>query len=89
MSAYGTITRATSLTPLHPRSYLLPSTPALASPALTLFPLTRTTVDPSLLSYLTSVFNAVVAEGRTYPQQEQLTVEEFVRSFPCPLQRCG
>ena len=72
MSAYGPITRATSSTPLVPRSYLLP-TSSLTSPALTLFPLTRSTVPAGLLSYLAGVFNAVVEEGRTYPQQEQLS----------------
>lgn len=84
MSAYGAIARpaTNSSSPLSPTSYLLPT-----QQALTVFPLTRAVVDPALVAYLTSVFNDVVREGRTYPQKDELTEDEFVRAFPPPAPR--
>jgi hypothetical protein len=45
---------------------------------LTVFPCTRETVDLELVEYLAEVFNEVVQEGRTYPQKEKLSLDEFV-----------
>lgn len=81
MSAYGAIARPSgaSRAQLRPRSYVLP-----ARSVLTVFPSRRESVDDELVAYLARVFNTVVEEGRTYPQKEQLTRDEFVRlcSFP-------
>lgn len=78
MSAYGTITRASATDPstLVPRSLLLPN-----GAAMTVFPCTRASVAPELIEYLAAVFNAVVDEGRTYPQMGKLTTEQFAAYF--------
>lgn len=65
--------------PLVPRTYKLAN-----SQALTVFPVSRETVPDGLLAYLQTVFNDVVEEGRTYPQMNPLSLDEFVR-FPLPL----
>lgn len=79
MSAYGAIPRpTTSSTPrLLARSYALPS----PGKYLTVFPFKLSNVDQELVSYLAKVFNAVVEEGRTYPQKEPLTEDEFAGYF--------
>ncbi|KAK4700249.1 Ca2+:H+ antiporter, partial [Phenoliferia sp. Uapishka_3] len=79
MSAYGAIAKPSHSipsTPVTPTSYLLPT-----KQALTVFPCTRASVDQQLISYLAKVFNDVVREGRTYPQQQELTEEEFANYF--------
>ncbi|KAI5479215.1 GCN5-related N-acetyltransferase (GNAT) [Pseudohyphozyma bogoriensis] len=38
-------------------------------------------VDKELVAYLTSVFNDVIEEGRTYPQKEKHTEEQFSNYF--------
>lgn len=50
----------------------------LEAEAMTVFPLVRSTVPEELLVYLSEVFNEVLKEGRTYPQKELMSVEEFV-----------
>ena len=74
MSAYGAIARPATTTSevATPTSYILPS-----KQALTVFPCTRASVDEALIAHLAGVFNEVVREGRTYPQQEALTHVEF------------
>ncbi|PRQ72752.1 hypothetical protein AAT19DRAFT_16676 [Rhodotorula toruloides] len=59
--------------PLVPRTYKLAN-----SQALTVFPVSRKTVPDELLAYLQGVFNDVVEEGRTYPQMNPLSLDEFV-----------
>jgi len=78
MSAYGTIVRASATDPstLVPRSILLPN-----GDAITVFPCTRATVSAELVEYLAAVFNAVVDEGRTYPQMGTLSIEQFAAYF--------
>lgn len=78
MSAYGPILRASATDPstLVPRSLLLPN-----GAAMTVFPCTRATAPPALVAYLAAVFNAVVAEGRTYPQLGELSEEQFAAYF--------
>ncbi|KAM0755375.1 hypothetical protein T439DRAFT_295311 [Meredithblackwellia eburnea MCA 4105] len=77
MSAYGAIARPkVSGGKPTPSSYILPN-----GQALTVFPCTRASVDDELVEYLAGVFNDVVREGRTYPQKEPLTVEEFANYF--------
>ena len=75
MSAYGAIAKpaTTTSSPVTPTSYILPT-----KQALTVFPCTRASVDDALISYLARVFNDVVEEGLTYPQQKILTEDEFV-----------
>lgn len=46
---------------------------------MTLFPVRRESVSDALVQYLANVFNDTVEDGRTYPQQEKLTLEQFVR----------
>lgn len=53
----------------------------LEADAMTIFPLVRSTVPKELLIYLSEVFNEVLKEGRTYPQKEIMTVDEFVSFF--------
>lgn len=77
MSAYGAIKRASEplVAPkLLPRSYALPK----GDNVLTVFPVRRETVTEELITYLQGVFNAVVEEGRTYPQMGVQSFEEFV-----------
>ncbi|BGO96745.1 hypothetical protein JCM10021v2_000379 [Rhodotorula toruloides] len=62
--------------PLVPRTYKLAN-----SQALTVFPVSRKTVPDELLAYLQGVFNDVVEEGRTYPQMNPLSLDEFAAYF--------
>ncbi|CEQ42116.1 SPOSA6832_03897 [Sporobolomyces salmonicolor] len=75
MSAYGKIAAPirTAGEPLVPRTYPLPRRGA----AVTVFPCNRETVSNELIEYLASVFNDVVEEGRTYPQREKLSFDDF------------
>lgn len=41
----------------------------------------RNTVPQPLVEYLAKIFNDVVEEGRTYPQELKLTLEEFYGYF--------
>ncbi|GAA5977341.1 hypothetical protein JCM11641_000069 [Rhodosporidiobolus odoratus] len=79
MSPYGGSipTPARTGGPLAPRTYPL----AKPGTALTVFPSRRETVPHELVEYLASVFNAVVEEGRTYPQMSALSVGEFAAYF--------
>ncbi|ORY85403.1 hypothetical protein BCR35DRAFT_302888 [Leucosporidium creatinivorum] len=63
---------------LLPRTFLLPGG---AGKALTVFPVTRETVSDELVEYLRGVFNAVVEEGRTYPQLGEQSFEQFAGYF--------
>ncbi|BGP21766.1 hypothetical protein JCM10295v2_000641 [Rhodotorula toruloides] len=62
--------------PLVPRTYKLANLQAL-----TVFPVSRKTVPDELLAYLQGVFNDVVEEGRTYPQMNPLSLDEFAAYF--------
>ncbi|GAA6036864.1 hypothetical protein JCM8097_006320 [Rhodosporidiobolus ruineniae] len=79
MSPYGAIStpQRTTAGPLLPRSYPL----AKPGAALTVFPVRRDTVPNELVEYLAGVFNDVVEEGRTYPQIDKLSVDEFAGYF--------
>ncbi|GAA5952903.1 hypothetical protein JCM21900_004259 [Sporobolomyces salmonicolor] len=79
MSAYGKIAAPirTAGEPLVPRTYPLPRRGA----AVTVFPCDRETVSNELIEYLASVFNDVVEEGRTYPQREKLSFDDFAAYF--------
>lgn len=60
---------------LVPRSYPLPR----AGAALTVLPVRRESVPTALVEFLRDTFNDVVEEGKTYPQMNQLSLDEFVR----------
>jgi hypothetical protein len=78
MSAYGTIARPTSTrdTRLEPRLVPLAS----REQCLAVFPLRADAVPAELAQHLRDTFNAVVAEGRTYPQLDTLDDDAF-RSY--------
>lgn len=78
MSAYGTITRSGAApdSPLHPRSFVLPN-----GRTMTVFPCTRASVSSELIGYLAGVFAETVQAGRTYPQIEVQTTDEFAGYF--------
>ncbi|GAA5947141.1 hypothetical protein JCM3765_002175 [Sporobolomyces pararoseus] len=77
MSAYGAIATPQRQVQLVPRTYPL----AKEGEALTIFPVRKDTVPQSLVEYLAQVFNDTVEDGRTYPQQEKLTLDEFYAYF--------
>lgn len=74
MSAYGTISTPQNTAKLVPRTYAL----AKEGEALTVFPVRRSTVPQDLVEYLAGIFNDTVQDGRTYPQQDKLSLDEFV-----------
>jgi len=90
MSAYGQIKRnkTDSISRLRPRTYILPD----PSASLTVFPF-QDVMSPGRLAlqdsdrleplwiHLSRLFDAIVAEGRTYPQEEQLGLEGFKNYF--------
>ncbi|GAA6061933.1 hypothetical protein JCM10212_001501 [Sporobolomyces blumeae] len=77
MSAYGAIATPERTVQLVPRTYPL----AAQGEALTCFPVRRDSVPAPLVDYLASVFNDVVEEGRTYPQKDKLSLDEFYAYF--------
>lgn len=79
MSPYGKIATplGRSSAPLPVRTFQLPR----ASTSMTVFPLREDTAPPALVQYLHDVFNAVVEEGRTYPQLDLLSLDEFAAYF--------
>ncbi|GAA5837472.1 hypothetical protein JCM5353_001732 [Sporobolomyces roseus] len=77
MSAYGAIKTPEKTVRLAPRTYPL----AAEGTALTCFPVRRDTVPQPLVEYLAKIFNDVVEEGRTYPQESKLTIDEFYAYF--------
>ncbi|BGP12894.1 hypothetical protein JCM10213v2_000811 [Rhodosporidiobolus nylandii] len=78
MSPYsGSIALPRRTGPLVPRSYPL----AKPGAALTVFPVRRDSVPDELVEYLAGVFNDVVDEGKTYPQMDRLSVQEFAGYF--------
>jgi hypothetical protein len=83
MSPYGgSIATPTRKGPLVPRSYALPGD---GSKALTVFPLaSRSEAPDELLAFLKDTFNDVVREGRTYPQMNELSLDEFVSCLRFP-----
>ncbi|GAA5864583.1 hypothetical protein JCM3774_005174 [Rhodotorula dairenensis] len=83
MSPYGgSIATPTRKGPLVPRSYALPGDGAPSGKALTVFPLaSRSEAADELLGFLNDTFNDVVEEGRTYPQMNQLSLDEFAAYF--------
>lgn len=87
MSPYGgSIATPARKGPLVPRSYALPGNGPDSRKALTVFPLaSRSDAADELLDFLKDTFNDVVEEGRTYPQMNQLSLDEFVRWTPPPL----
>ena len=79
MSAYGAIklpARKAEIS-LKPRFYRT----AQNDTAVVVFPLRRDDVVQELSSYLAAVFNQVVEEGKTYPQEDQLSQESFDAYF--------
>ncbi|KAF5348702.1 hypothetical protein D9758_006778 [Tetrapyrgos nigripes] len=90
MSAYGTFTRSTGDYQL---GAILPSTIWCTNvsssnntpdrPYITIHHVTLTNAlpAPGLISHLASVFGAVVEEGRTYPQEDVITVDSFEKYF--------
>ncbi|GAA5980134.1 hypothetical protein JCM10908_001546 [Rhodotorula pacifica] len=80
MSPYGgSIGLPTRKGPLVPRSYALPGD---GSKALTVFPLaSRSEAPDELLEFLKDTFNDVVEEGRTYPQMNKHSLDEFAAYF--------
>ncbi|TNY21356.1 hypothetical protein DMC30DRAFT_416112 [Rhodotorula diobovata] len=62
---------------LVPRSYPLPR----AGAALTVLPVRRESVPTALVEFLRDTFNDVVEEGKTYPQMNQLSLDEFCAYF--------
>ncbi|GAA5922300.1 Spt10p [Sporobolomyces koalae] len=77
MSAYGAIPTPEQSVQLVPRTYPL----AQAGQALTVFPVRKNTVPQALVEYLAGIFNDTVEDGRTYPQQEKLSLDEFYAYF--------
>ncbi|OAV94911.1 hypothetical protein PTTG_04669 [Puccinia triticina 1-1 BBBD Race 1] len=91
MSAYGPISkRTTTATPLRPRTYRLPD----QSASLTVFPIQDVLSSESddviiknpdrfepLWKHLSGLFDSIVAEGRTYPQEEMLGLDGFKKYF--------
>ena len=90
MSVYGTIKRnqPKSMSRLGPQTYTLPD--PLASLMVFQF---QDVMSPSCLAlqdsdlleplriHLSLLFDAIVAKGRTYPQEEQLGLEGFKNYF--------
>jgi len=73
MSAYGSISAPKRTTVLKPRAFPS-SNPALI---LVVFPLRKEDVPHELASLLHTIFNDVVQEGKTYPQDEPLSEAAF------------
>lgn len=76
MSAYGTIAaplRSKDSAPVLPRVYALPSD----SHNLAVVPLRRESVPDELAAHLHQLFNGIVEEGRTYPQEATLDLQAF------------
>lgn len=61
----------------------VPISLALAAPDsfLTIFPLRRANAPPGLVAFLAETFNAVVAAGRTYPYDQEHSVDQFAAVF--------
>ncbi|KAA1079313.1 hypothetical protein PGT21_007574 [Puccinia graminis f. sp. tritici] len=90
MSAYGQIRKNPSKTTsqLRPRTYRLPD----QSASLTVFPI-QDVLSPdglivknpdrfeALWKHLSGLFDSIVAEGRTYPQEEELALDGFKNYF--------
>jgi hypothetical protein len=85
MSAYGKIA-----TPQRTTQALLPRAYPLGERAhqeygthseLVVFPVTLATCPPALVLHLSTIFNDVVREGRTYPQEKELSLGEFEAYF--------
>jgi hypothetical protein len=74
MSAYGSIAAPASGKQLSSRTYALPS-----GKAVTVFHVRRDSdsLSPALFAHLHGLFNSVLAEGRTYPQQGPLDAQAF------------
>jgi len=92
MSAYGAFSRSSKG---YQSGTILPSTVWCSrtgsdvstnpseKPYVTIHHLTLSTAKalPGLVTYLASVFADVVAEGRTYPQEDAITEDSFERYF--------
>lgn len=86
MSAYGAIARpqAAGRKPLVPRTYALPRVPGRPAAAayLTVVPVSSVDAVPKACAdHLTALFDAVVREGRTYPQETELGPAGFQSYF--------
>lgn len=95
MSVYGEILRQTGTAipgKLRARSYLLPrnSSEFAAQKSLTVLPIdagrkTRQEdhIYEAVLIYLSGLFDSIIEEGRTYPQETKLGFEGFKKYFCC------
>ncbi|EJT98200.1 hypothetical protein DACRYDRAFT_24685 [Dacryopinax primogenitus] len=88
MSAYGTIPRPAGVIPqLNPLTFAV-TRKGSQSPMgfVTVVPVKRSTVPDALFEHLHMLFNGVVEEGRTYPQEFELTeqsFEDYYFSYDC------
>ncbi|KAL1411433.1 hypothetical protein Q8F55_002389 [Vanrija albida] len=77
MSAYGAIKApAGSTGPLPVLSYTLPGDLVLTTHAVQ-----GADADPELIDYLFGIFNKEIEEGKSYPQEDQMTRDQFVAYF--------
>ncbi|KAG0151816.1 hypothetical protein CROQUDRAFT_36247 [Cronartium quercuum f. sp. fusiforme G11] len=93
MSAYGELSRPTWTTTvgkLRARSYLLPeqTSNTATRKSLTVLPLVALPsngqdekLHEAVLEYLSELFDAIVEEGRSYPQEGKVGLEGFKRYF--------
>jgi len=84
MSAYGTIPRPSgAVATLFPLTYPLASPGAEQKPAgfVTVVPVKRASIPDGLFDHLHALFNAVVQEGKTYPQEFLLTEQSFAEYY--------
>jgi RimJ/RimL family protein N-acetyltransferase len=80
-SAYGKIQKPTS-TSSSLSSFLpyITTLPTINNP-VTLTSITLNSPSSSLISHMHNVFNEIVKEGNTYPQEFPLSLEEFINYF--------
>lgn len=96
MAAYGDIPRpslTTSGDALRARAYFLPNNQNQSEKlrSVTVLPLDAGLVDPAqdgsvlegVLRYLSELFDVIVEDGRTYPQETPLGLEGFKKYFLC------
>ncbi|KZT51971.1 hypothetical protein CALCODRAFT_487508 [Calocera cornea HHB12733] len=79
MSAYGTIPRPAGVIPkLNPLTYAVMSKETNERMGfVTVVPVKRTSIPDALFEHLHGLFNSILDEGRTYPQEFELTGEAF------------
>ncbi|KAH8920453.1 hypothetical protein BT69DRAFT_1375033 [Atractiella rhizophila] len=79
MSPYGgsAVELPTPTHPLYPRFYTLPKNAGF----ITVLPLVYAEIPDHVVDHLHALFNDIVRDGRTYPQEEELTRQQFVDYF--------